>query len=440
VTLSTLEPDRVARRLLTWTSTVAVVVGLGFIVGGFYPIAALLATVLIGTYLLLGPVNLLEQGMAWSLRRLTRQKGFLRWPSERLRQVAGQHHLRLLAVLIVYLVFFAAMLLGMTRLPLLGQQLGDLSTRLTSQAVTVSDQVLDGVDRSAGPGTVRKLFNSVLLRARQKGLLVETPASTSTQALSAGEKRVIQHAVIQTSVVRLENALATALPITLTNFADLMGGASRAILYGLTGLLLTFYFLTDGRRIRHEFLSLLTPNGQEQLSYLMDSFHQIMFAFIKGQVMLGLLTGGYMFIVYSVLHVPYAFLLGCLFALAELLPVVGTWIGISIGLLVVLFSMEPMTAVWVWLCSYCYQTIKDNILAPKVVGDVMGLHPLVIVLSLLICAQVAGLLGVLVALPLASAVNVIIRLLLHKEGPGAEHLPLSIPQVSETSFSLEGNS
>jgi predicted PurR-regulated permease PerM len=99
-----------------------------------------------------------------------------------------------------------------------------------------------------------------------------------------------------------------------------------------------------------------------------------------------------------------------------------------------------MTAVWVWLCSYCYQTIKDNILAPKVVGDVMGLHPLVIVLSLLICAQVAGLLGVLVALPLASAVNVIIRLLLHKEGPGAEHLPLSIPQVSETSFSLEGNS
>ena len=61
------------------------------------------------------------------------------------------------------------------------------------------------------------------------------------------------------------------------------------------------------------------------------------------------------------------------------------------------------------------QTIKDNILAPKVVGDVMGLHPLVIILPLLICAKVAGVLGVLMALPLASAVNVVLQLLLKKD-------------------------
>jgi predicted PurR-regulated permease PerM len=119
--------------------------------------------------------------------------------------------------------------------------------------------------------------------------------------------------------------------------------------------------------------------------------------------------------VYSIFHVPYAILLGSIFALAELLPVVGTWIGITIGLTVILLTMDPIVAFWVWLCSYCYQTIKDNILAPKVVGDVMGLHPMVIILALLICAKIAGLLGVLMALPLASAVNVVIRLLLQKD-------------------------
>jgi predicted PurR-regulated permease PerM len=82
--------------------------------------------------------------------------------------------------------------------------------------------------------------------------------------------------------------------------------------------------------------------------------------------------------------------------------------------------MDPATALYVWACSYAYQTVKDNILAPKVVGDVMGLHPMVILLALLICAQVAGLLGVLLALPLASALNVIIRLLLENDAKASQ--------------------
>ena|GEM_PF-1583169 len=419
------EPDKMARHLLNWVSSLAVLAGIALLVTSFYPVAALLASVLIGTYLLLGPVNLLEQAMAWSIRRLSQQKGLLGFVGEQLKHFSGHKYLRFIAVLIVYLAFFVAIVFAATRLPLLGQQLGDLSTRLTEQAVTVSDDVLDAVDRSAGYGTIRKLFNPVLLKAKKRGLLEESPNTKEAVPLKESEKRVIQHAFVETTVVRLENALATIIPVTLNNFSDLMGGTFRAVLYGVTGILLTFYFLSDGRRIRHEFIRLFPTAGQQQLNYLMDSFHQIMFAFIKGQVMLGILTGAYMFIVYSVLHVPYAFLLGSIFALAELLPVVGTWIGIGIGLTVVLFSMDPITAFWVWLCSYCYQTVKDNILAPKVVGDVMGLHPLVIILSLLVCAQVAGLLGVLVALPLASALNVIVRWLLHKEGPGAEHLPPS---------------
>jgi len=414
-----------ARHLLNWVSSLAVLAGVAVLIMGFYPVAALLASVLIGTYLLLGPVNLLEQAMAWSIRRLSQQKGLLGFAGEHLKHFSGHRYLRFLAVLLVYMAFFIAIVFSATRLPLLGQQLGDLSTRLTEQAVTVSDDVMDAVDRSAGSGTIRKLFNPVLQKAKKRGLLEQSPGVKEAVPLTEAEKRVIQHAFVETSVIRLENALAAIVPVTLNNFSDLMGGTFRAVLYGVTGILLTFYFLSDGRRIRHEFIRLFPAAGQQQLNYLMDSFHQIMFAFIKGQVMLGILTGAYMFIVYSVLHVPYAFLLGCIFALAELLPVVGTWIGIGIGLTVVLFSMDPITAFWVWLCSYIYQTIKDNILAPKVVGDVMGLHPLVIILSLLVCAQVAGLLGVLIALPLASALNVIVRWLLHKEGPGAEHLPPS---------------
>lgn len=127
--------------------------------------------------------------------------------------------------------------------------------------------------------------------------------------------------------------------------------------------------------------------------------------------MLGILTGVYMFIIYTLFGVSYAIFLGTFLAIAELLPVVGTWIGLTPGILVMLFSDDPFVVIPVWLCSYAFQTVKDNILAPKVVGDVMGLHPVVVIFALIICAKFAGLVGVLLALPLASILNIVLHYL-----------------------------
>jgi predicted PurR-regulated permease PerM len=273
-----------------------------------------------------------------------------------------------------------------------------------------------------GQGVFRNIFSKDIQLAEQEGQ-VHQHASAGNR-ITREEKVVIHQSLLKNTVTQVENMVASALP----NFVNFVGGTLNGLLYCLVGVLLTFYFLVDGYRLRSEWLCLVPEKARSTVGKLLRSFHQVMFAFIKGQVMLGILTGAYMFAIYSIFHVPYAFLLGCVFALAELLPVLGTWIGIGIGLTVILMNMPPITALWVWLCSYAYQTIKDNILAPKVVGDVMGLHPLVIILSLLICAKVAGLLGVLVALPLASIVNVVVRMLLHEDHvekgitPEADHV------------------
>jgi predicted PurR-regulated permease PerM len=294
-------------------------------------------------------------------------------------------------------------------LPIVRTQLGEMGQKIGIQLLEASDTAIEWADKTIGNGAIRNLFAQDLSQAERQGMIKRH--SPTGKPVTPEEKQVIQQTVIQNTVNQLESALASAVP----NFISLVGGTLNGFIYFLAGVLLTFYFLTDGHRLKQETLTLLPLHMRNTADYLLDSFHQVMFAFVKGQVLLGLLTGFYMFIVYSIFHVPYAILLGCIFALAELLPVVGTWIGITIGLTVILLTMPPITAFWVWLCSYCYQTIKDNILAPKVVGDVMGLHPMVIILALLICAKIAGLLGVLLALPLASAVNVIIRLLLQKD-------------------------
>ncbi len=403
---------RTTRALLTGATTLLLIVALGMLVAYFYSMAALLGIVLIVTYILLGPVNLMEKGINLLSRLTTRLPVY----GDLVRK-SPEANPRVLAVMLVYTVFFLGLIIGSIEfIPILNSQLGEMSQKVGVQVIAASDRAIEWADQNIGNGAIRNIFAQNILEAEHQGVLKQH--TERGKPVTAEERQIIQQTVIENTLTQLENFLSSLVP----NFISLVGGTVSGFIYFLAGLLLSYYFLADGHRIKAQLLLLFPAKTRGTTEYLLNSFHQVMFAFIKGQVLLGLLTGGYMFIIYSIFHVPYAFLLGSLFAVAELLPVVGTWVGISIGLTVILLNMPPVIALEVWLCSYIYQTLKDNILAPKVVGDVMGLHPLVIILSLMICAQVAGLLGVLLALPLASAVNVIIRLLLDMDA--AEKSPL----------------
>jgi predicted PurR-regulated permease PerM len=397
--------EKTTRALLTAATTLLMLIGIGLLINYFYAMTALLGIVLIVTYILLGPVNLMEKGINALSGITSRLPGY-----GALIQRTPDANPRILAVTVVYTAFFLALIVGSIEfLPLLSNQVGDMSQKIGVQLLEASDQGIDWADKNIGKGALRNIFAQTIRQAEQEGVLKQH--STKGKPVTQEERQIIQKTVIENTLIQLENFLSSAVP----TFISLVGGTVNGFIYFLAGLLLSYYFLADGHRIKDELLLIFPAQARKTTDYILNSFHQVMFAFIKGQVLLGVLTGTYMVVIYSIFHVPYAFLLGCIFALAELLPVVGTWIGISVGLTVILLNMPPVVAGEVWLCSYCYQTLKDNILAPKVVGDVMGLHPLVIILSLMICAQVAGLLGVLLALPLASAVNVIIRLLLDIE-------------------------
>lgn len=402
-------PEKTLRLMLSMASTLLMLGALVWVVQYFYALTALLGSVLIACYILIGPVNLLEK----LINSISRRAHRCRW-YHAMTLHSPEANPRILAVLLVYAVVLIGLALGGIRfVPILAIQLGDMSQRFSVQAMDASDAAIDWVDRNIGQGTLRNVFQKDIMQAEQQGVVKHH--QNSGNPVSLEEKTVIQQSVIQNALTQLENFLISAIP----NLIAVAAGTVNGLIYFLAGLILAFYFLIDAKRLKRELLRVIPIRTSATTAYLLESFHQVMFAFVKGQVLLGVLTGIYMFLVYSLFQVPYAFLLSSIFALAELLPVVGTWIGIGIGLTVILLNMDPVTALYVWACSYAYQTVKDNILAPKVVGDVMGLHPMVILLALLICAQLAGLLGVLLALPLASALNVIIRLLLENDAKAA---------------------
>jgi predicted PurR-regulated permease PerM len=173
----------------------------------------------------------------------------------------------------------------------------------------------------------------------------------------------------------------------------------------LATLVLVYQFLLNGARLQATCVRLAPVRSRQAVHGFFRKMHAVMRAFVLGQVMLGGVTGLYMVIVYTLFDIPYGVLLGVFFGMADVIPVIGTYLGVAPGLLVVLLSKSPMTLFWVWLASYSYQSVKDNIISPKIMGDVLGLHPVATVLALMVGLQVAGLAGLIAAIPVLAMIR-----------------------------------
>jgi predicted PurR-regulated permease PerM len=136
-------------------------------------------------------------------------------------------------------------------------------------------------------------------------------------------------------------------------------------------------------------------------------------AFFSGQLVLGLVFGFVMLIVYMVLNVQYALLLSIFLAFCEILPVVGPPIGFAPAIIAVAVhgTILPGNAfaqiLMLTLIFTVLQQVKDNVIAPRYMGNVIGLHPVLIFIAIMIGARLDGLFGIVIALPAASVINVL---------------------------------
>lgn len=367
---------------------------------------------LVFTYILLAPVNLVEYlltNITYKLLVLLRLGTHIKKLPKKL--------FRVISILLVYCLFSLTILVASVRfVPAVSVQLNQFANQFPKYVNQVEEWILTR-------NITQNYFHQEVSALKNEGQ-ISKPLATQIDRefrgmeqpevpLTATEKKVIREKVFATSS-HFNAWLKENMGKTLSDFTLLISNTLTGVVYAFTGLVLVFYFLLDGKSLKQGLVDMLPRESKNSVSYLLESMHAVMFGFIKGQVMLGALTGAYMIVIYSIFGVPYALFLGAFFAIAEILPVVGTWLGFLPGILVLLF-INPVKLLMVMACVYIFQVIKDNILAPRVIGHVMGLHPVIVILSLLICAKVAGLVGVLFAIPLASGINVLIRFLQHEE-------------------------
>jgi predicted PurR-regulated permease PerM len=255
-----------------------------------------------------------------------------------------------------------------------------------------------------------------------------------TQAMVGVEQR-LHAARIELKTIDILNNFVSSMPkieagLLFTRVSDVALSTMTGVFYTLSILVISFYFLLDGYSLPASFIRLFPRKYEPDLKSIAFEIDRSLQAFFRGQIILGFGFGLVMILVFLCLGVRYALLLGLVLAIWEVIPVIGPPIGFIPTLIAVLIHgmdnvpCDRFTQILIVVgLFYGFQWLKDNIVGPRYIGNVIGLHPVTIFVAIMLGARIDGMLGVIFALPAACAINVLVNHHFKIAGPGPIETP-----------------
>jgi predicted PurR-regulated permease PerM len=183
-------------------------------------------------------------------------------------------------------------------------------------------------------------------------------------------------------------------------------GVVNAVLATVTIAFLTLFMLLEGRKWLNAFFSLLRPASRRRWQAVGHDIYRTVGGYVTGNLLISLIAGTLTTLVLLITGVPYAVALGLIVAILDLIPLAGATIAaIIVGAVAFIHSVPAGIIVIVFFVVY--QQVENHILQPIVYGRTVQLSPLVVLISVLIGAQLAGVLGALAAIPVAGSLQVV---------------------------------
>lgn len=205
--------------------------------------------------------------------------------------------------------------------------------------------------------------------------------------------------------------------IFVSNILKNLLHSSIDIIRNLVGLVvvpfLSFYFLKDWRDLRLMVINLFNYDAQEKAAHVIDEIGRTLSAYIQGLGKLSLIAGISITLGTLSLGVDFPLVLGFLAMLAETVPVVGPMVG-AVPAIFIAYGQSSTNAFYVALFYLIFYQFDANFIMPKVMGQKIDLHPVVLIISLLIGAKLFGILGMLFAVPVAAVYRVLYKELWHE--------------------------
>jgi predicted PurR-regulated permease PerM len=198
--------------------------------------------------------------------------------------------------------------------------------------------------------------------------------------------------------------------VLIENTLRATAGVVGALFGLLIVLILAAYLVIDAERIRRGVVVLLPVHRRERAAALTESVLSVMGAYVRGQAVVSLAVGVLIVVGLALLGVPYALLIGGVAAALNVIPFLGSPAAAVLGVLSAL-NISASLALWVALLFWGVNLLEGKLLVPYFVGRATGLHPVVVLFVILIGARLAGILGLLVAVPLMGGLWEVVRAL-----------------------------
>ena len=215
-------------------------------------------------------------------------------------------------------------------------------------------------------------------------------------------------------------------PDTVVEVGTVVAEATVAV---ATLLTIVYFWLVEHARLQRYVLAFLPADRRAGSRDAWNEIETRLGLWVRGQLILMGAMGAATTVTYAILGLPGALLLGLIAALTEAIPIVGPLLG-AIPAVLVAATVSPELAVVVAIVYVVLQFLEGSVLVPLVMRNTVGISPLLVLVSLLVGAAVAGLVGAFLAVPVAAAIEIILSRLQARETPVAQD-PAAIASPSD---------
>jgi predicted PurR-regulated permease PerM len=209
----------------------------------------------------------------------------------------------------------------------------------------------------------------------------------------------------------IEASLSDIAQGVFTRFRDGLGAMIQSVFNSfnfLVGLVIIpfwlFYVLQDESRVKTGLIQVLHPELRPDFQRLATLIDNVLSAYVRGQLVLCIFVGGLATLALLIIGVPFAPVLGLIAGIFEILPNIGPYLG-AIPAILIALATEPISAIWVALAFFAIQMIENLILVPRISGKSVQLHPALVMMVLVVGGQLAGLWGMIIAVPVTAIIR-----------------------------------
>ncbi len=194
---------------------------------------------------------------------------------------------------------------------------------------------------------------------------------------------------------------------------NLLRSAVTGIVATISIFVIAYLAVLEGPKVVEGTLALFPPQRAERIRRVGGACAKTITGYISGNLLISVICGVLTYVVLKIFGVPFAELIAVFVAIADLIPLIGATLGAIVAAVAALIHSLP-AAITVVIFFVVYQQLENHLLQPVIFSRTVKLNPLTVLLALLLATELAGILGALLAIPIAGVIQVVLRDVWHQ--------------------------